>query len=360
VDATIATPVDRLLAGSAEHLLAAWDGDRRLLPFSSRLVADTIVHRYDHPIAVRYTVNSLLGLLAAARASAAGPSEEDVVALVEAFLERPERITSPADRGLATLLVSTLSPDRATVAPWVRRLAADVRLAGLDMQALAWVLWGAAAARRAGAARGADVAHCALERIVGELVDRTSGLPRHSARAYRRNIVSFGSLTYFLRAMHEAADVLHDRRARALFDGGVAHAAGLQGPRGEWPWMINCRTGAAFDRYPVFAVHQDSMAMLFLHPAQERGTPGAGEAVRRSLQWVLGANELDLCMFVERPFFAYRSIERAERAPRLRRYARALRGSAATDAGRVRVNRECRSYHLGWLLYVWSTAPRAA
>jgi hypothetical protein len=67
-------------------------------------------------------------------------------------------------------------------------------------------------------------------------------------------------------------------------------------------------------------------------------------------------------MFVERPFFAYRSIERAERAQRIRRYSRALRhrispSPATTDAPRVHLNDECRSYHLGWLLYVWSNRP---
>jgi len=56
----------------------------------------------------------------------------------------------------------------------------------------------------------------------------------------------------------------------------------------------------------------------------------------------------------------YRSIERAERLPRARRYARTLaRATAARPAGLVRndelrVNRECRSYHLGWVLFAWA------
>src|SRR5438093_6782818 len=31
----------------------------------------------------------------------------------------------------------------------------------------------------------------------------------------------------------------------------------LQGPQGEWPWMIDVRSGNPLDVYPVFAVHQD-------------------------------------------------------------------------------------------------------
>ena len=82
------------------------------------------------------------------------------------------------------------------------------------------------------------------------------------------------------------------------------------------------------------------------------------------MPWVFGANELLTPMYVERPFFAYRSIERAERAPRLRRGLRSLgrRASspgAVTGAGRIRINDECRSYHLGWILYVWSNRAEA-
>jgi hypothetical protein len=177
-------------------------------------------------------------------------------------------------------------------------------------------------------------------------------------------VVSFGALAYFLRAMHEAADTLGSNRTRALFEDGVARAISLQGPCGEWPWMINCRTGTAVDFYPVFAVHQDSMAMLFLHPALDSGLRRAGEAIGRSLAWDFGANELGRQMFVERPFFAYRSIERRERAPRLRRYLRSRRPGqvarpAAPDASDPRINDECRSYHLGWFLFVWAGRPEA-
>jgi hypothetical protein len=107
----------------------------------------------------------------------------------------------------------------------------------------------------------------------------------------------------------------------------------------------------------VFAVHQDSMAMLFLHPALDRGVPRIAKAIDRSVAWDFGENELATPMFVEEPFFAYRSIERTERAPRLRRYARsrlAARAPAGREARVVRINDECRSYHLGWILFAWT------
>ena len=179
----------------------------------------------------------------------------------------------------------------------------------------------------------------------------------HSLRPYRRNVVSFGSLVYFLRSMHEASTTLGDERAAAAFRAGVERALGFQGPQGEWPWMIDVARGRPFDRYPVFGVHQDSMSMLFLLPAVAAGVPGASQAVERSFRWVHGENELGLPMVVDEPFFfAYRAIERDERAPKARRYARWIARSEAGPApsGSLRVNRECRSYHLGWVLYAWA------
>jgi hypothetical protein len=355
-----------LLAGSVQNLRATWSSTFALFPFSSRLEGSTIVNDYGQPLAVRYTINSLLGLTEAARSPAVDFDEQELSALAAAFRARmEERPALPADRGLSTVLGCALDFDRATLRAQVRALGDVLAHSGpatLNMQDVAWILWGAAAARRAGLAEGGDVALRAYQLITSELIDPGTGLPRHSARRYRRNIVSFGALTYFLRAMHEAAAALAEERARDLFDAGVARAIALQGPRGEWPWMIDARSGTAFDFYPVFSVHQDSMAMLFLHPALDRGLPGANEAIARSVAWVFGDNELGQPMFVQEPFFAYRSIERAERAPRARRYARSVRhrlspSPATPDARRVRLNDECRSYHLGWLLYVWSNRP---
>jgi hypothetical protein len=46
--------------------------------------------------------------------------------------------------------------------------------------------------------------------------------------------------------------------------------------------------------------------------------------------------------------------------PRARRYVRWLRGDEDTKPPtRLHVNRECRSYHLGWLLYAWADDMQA-
>ncbi len=90
----------------------------------------------------------------------------------------------------------------------------------------------------------------------------------------------------------------------------------------------------------------------------------ASAATERSLRWNLGANELGAPMALTDPHpWIYRSIERVERAPRIRRYLRGIGPpprTAPPRAAHLRINRECRSYHLGWVLYVWSDPARRA
>jgi hypothetical protein len=116
--------------------------------------------------------------------------------------------------------------------------------------------------------------------------------------------------------------------------------------------------------YPVFTVHQDSMAMLFLLPARDADID-VGAAIDDSLAWNFGRNQLGESLVSERPFQVYRSVERVGRLPRARRYARTLAHAAAGRPGglasndSVRINRECRSYHLGWVLFAWAGRPGA-
>jgi predicted glycosyltransferase len=353
--------LEQVVEGSANNLVSTWDERRALFPFSSRHVEGTIVHDYDQPLAVRYTINSLLGLVRATQSSAPGsPELVETDRLVDRFLAlRAGRLADVADLGLLTLLLVESGRDSSAVLGELRNALDRRPLRSLVMQDLAWATWGASAAARAGSPGGRDVAARTYSAL-RSLADESTGLARHSTRSFRAGIVSFGALVYYLRALHEVAGALDDAAAAERFIAGVSRLLQLQGPQGEWPWMLDPRSGRIIDPYPVFGVHQDSMAMLFLLPAIERGLTQARAAVHRSLDWSLGANELSRPMYEWKPFFfPYRSIERVEALPRLRRYLRALPGSGnrrgeTWRASRVRVNDECRSYHPGWILYVWS------
>ena len=253
---------------------------------------------------------------------------------IDEFRSRYPSLANPGDRGLLLVLLAHRGDER-EIAQGVSDVAACAD-GTLNVQELAWMIWGATAAARAGDASAERLAHQLIGSLLARYVDPRSGLARHAHSGYRRDVVSFGSTVYFLRALYEYGSSFEHAASLELFDRGVQSMIDIQGPLGEWPWLIDVGSGLPVDPYPIFAVHQDSMAMLFLHPALDRDAPRAAEAISRSVAWVLGENEVATPMIKREPIVAYRSLERRDRVPRVRRYLRAVRGPERTANGRVR------------------------
>jgi hypothetical protein len=135
-----------------------------------------------------------------------------------------------------------------------------------------------------------------------------------------------------------------------------------QGPLGQWWWFYSLRSGEVIEGYPVYAVHQDAMAFMALTPLRAIGLETNEAPLERGIEWLFGANELERSLVRSRPSFICRCIQRAgsdpdafggvSRANRARMILRSLGlgGQVATDET-LEVLEECRSYHLGWLLY---------
>jgi hypothetical protein len=140
----------------------------------------------------------------------------------------------------------------------------------------------------------------------------------------------------------------------------------VQGPLGQWWWFYSSRSSAVLEGYPVYSVHQDAMAFMALMPLGDHSIPVPVEALRRGLEWELGANELRAELVRDDPPFLDRCIQRVgsnadgfggiSALNRLRLAMRAVapvgRGKAAEAASEeLEVLRESRPYHPGWLLY---------
>lgn len=352
-----------------KFLAAVYDPSQALFPFTTRLDHGTYRSVYDHPRVIRSTINCLVGLEEAARFSTLDGFTSSPESMVADFVARHrQRVVEPADLGLLLLLLAGNE-----VSPPLRQelVAAIGAIAGqsgarsrLTAQDLCWMLWGCCAAVGAGVAAGERPARQLFVQLTEHFAPRSSALATHDLRHGRFGIVSFGASAYFLRCLHEYADRFDDHDADRRFLAGVRALLGAQGPYGEWPWLLSKGDGRPLDVYPVFSVHQHSMSLLFLLPAFEKGLQEAGDAIRRSLAWVAGDNQLHRPMVHDEPFLVYRSLERKSRAPRPRRFARALltvasgrRGGLAAP-GKLRINTESRSYEMGWLLFALSDVQR--
>jgi hypothetical protein len=312
---------------------------------------------------VRYTINSLLGLQRAQALE--GEGFADPRELTHRFLERRlSDVQEPADLGLLLALLRETDPEHPAFAETfnrIRAIAIGNTSEHLIMQDVAWMVWGASAVVDV-LPQAEHVARTLYRGMTGSYLNRGSLVPRHTTRGYRSRFVSFGALVYFLRAVHEYTKATGDDVAGTLFEHGVRRTCELQGPLGEWPWLIDVSSGRAVDVYPIFGVHQDSMSMLFLLPALDGGMRGLDVTIERSFGWMLGRNELGIRMVHHDPPFFFRAIERDERVRarpylRARRYFRAVRPAAANRTSwraRARLNPECRSYHPGWVLFAWS------
>ena len=353
----------RYRAGAVRFLEAAWNDSLALFSYSTTLVKGAYVQDFAHPSVVRYTVNSLLGLQKAKQHRTDGdPFIGATDWLFERFLSvHGTELPSYGDTGLLTVALSERGD--ASAERTVKRLAAaviDGKVEQLTLQDASWMLWGLCAAARMGVT-GSETAARSLFRVLHRrFLHHDSLLGRHSANPLRSHVVSFGATAYWLRALYEYAFTFDDEYVDALFRYGAGRVIQIQGPLGQWPWMIGVASAQPVDPYPVFSVHQDSMSMLFLLPALERGVDGVEAAIDMSLAWLSGRNELELDMVVPEPFFVYRSFERNEHLDKARRYARSLwrrggrRTSGYSGQDGLRVNSECRSYQFGWVLYVWS------
>jgi hypothetical protein len=147
-----------------------------------------------------------------------------------------------------------------------------------------------------------------------------------------------------------------------------------QGPLGQWWWLYSSVTPRILEGYPVYSVHQDGMAFLGLVGLERLGAGSFGDALTRGLDWLSGRNELAVDLVERSPTIINRCIQRVgsdadgvfglSRANLRRALARSLaprviEDRTAVSPERLEVLRECRSYHLGWLLYADSLVQAA-
>lgn len=327
---------------------------------------------------VLYSSDSLIGILSQRRRS-----PDQVMDLGPAM---DGAVKAAAERNLADELGNMV---------WACTLAEDRRgegllqaLCQLDPEAepggnLGLFLYGLMAGARAyesqrdaAVAKGREVVADLLSRFSPQAevftgTGRRRGLPRRELVEY--GIASFAAQVYPLHGLaayylfteetpHPAVEVV----ARRIVD--------AQGPLGQWWWIYSTRQRAVIEGYPVYSVHQDGMAFLGLMELERLGIGGFRDALALGLDWELGANELNTSLVSRQPGSIARCIQRrgsqadgiygVSQLNFARMVARSLAPRLAGDRTgaepqNLEMLMECRSYHLGWLLYADSLVQAA-
>ncbi|MGV4981068.1 hypothetical protein ACVB8X_31800 [Streptomyces sp. NRAIS4] len=187
---------------------------------------------------------------------------------------------------------------------------------------------------------------------------------------YRAHVSCFADQTYPLQALaraHASGDSGGDAEALAAAEACAARICALQGDGGQWWWHYDARTGGVVEGYPVYSVHQHAMAPTALFDLADAGGTDFGASIRKGLRWMTDVPELAEHPQNREPLIhddlgvTWRKVYRGDP----KKAVRAARGLGTRVAPNLRlgsldrvyrplsVDRECRPYEFGWMLYAW-------
>jgi hypothetical protein len=300
------------------------------------------------------------------RAALKGATARDVT---ERLIRRLPEVTGLGDAGLICWAAAETGHKDLELALG-RLTEIESRLAVDDQVYTVEAAW-ALAALVAVAVAGGDKGDARLARWRGRLL---SGLARDRLYRhvlgpasgplvpwYRAHVGCFADQVYPLQALARLHALTGDGAALAAAEQVAAGICAAQGAEGQWWWHYDARSGHVVEGYPVYSVHQLSMGPMALLDLADAGGRRHLDEIVLGLHWMTERPETDEPLVVPELGLTWRKAARDDPHKLVRgtRAAATLlrQGSRLTVLDRVyppvAVDRECRPYELGWLLYAW-------
>ena len=313
----------------------------------------------------RYTAIALIGLAGEAEetvaAVLAGREPQDVCGRLLGDIERSEDLGEVA---LTAWAARALGHPGAAGA--VRRLKEmDPVEASFPTVEVSWSL----AALVCGGLAEAGLAEGVAWRLAASFRRRPGMFPHWPAGArspfLRRHVTCFADLVYPIQALSHYHRATGDAGALDVANRCADSMCDLQGPAGQWWWHFDARVGRVVERFPVYAVHQDSMAPMALFALRDAGGRDHADAAARGMAWLTDPPEIRGSLIDAQAGAIWRKVARHEPGKLVRglqaaasRLHPALRAPGVNALFRPGwIDYETRPYHMGWILHAW---PRAA
>ena len=197
--------------------------------------------------------------------------------------------------------------------------------------------------------------------------NRQSGLFPHAPTrkglsSLRSHVSCFADFVYPIQALSFYYQATGDSRASEIACACAEKMCELQGPQGQWWWHYDLRTGRVVERYPVYSVHQDSMAPMALFAlADACDKKDHSEAIDKSLGWLTNPPEIPNSLIDRERNVIWRKVARREPFKLVRKLqatASYLHQTLRVPGAdllfpAVSIDYESRPYHMGWILYAW-------
>ena len=217
---------------------------------------------------------------------------------------------------------------------------------------------------------GSEATDMALaERIADTLIGsfrQESGLFPHAPTkkglsVFRGHVCCFADLVYTIQALSHYYQATEDARAVKVAISCAERMCQLQGAEGQWWWYYDVRTGRVVERYPVYSVHQDSMAPMALFALAKACGRDHSESIEKGLRWLFNPAEIEGFLVDTERNVIWRRVGRHEPG----RLVRGLQSIASRLHPAIRlpavdivfppnsVDYESRPYHMGWILHAW-------
>jgi len=357
-DTRLLSLIRQLVAVSKTGLPGMYRTDRKLFAHTRRRVNDTTVEMQG--TSLRYSAIVLLG------ARWLDQREQRDVLGGENVAEFGRRLgdalgaaSNLGDLALATWIAASLDAEqtRELAQRLCRRLDGDV---GAFTVEVAWALSALTAARDV----VPDAAHGTCTRLLAALPDEHGVFPHRvdgKGAAFRSHVACFADQVYPIQALARYHAAFGDEPALEAANRCAATICRLQGPLGEWWWHYDVRTGGVVEGYPVYSVHQDSMAPMALLDLAEAGGADFSDEIRLGLRWLQDAPVAGNRLIDEQHGVIWRKLARREPGKLVRQLNAAttslhpgfrLPGIESVFPA-TRIDWESRPYHLGWVLDSW-------
>lgn len=318
-------------------------------------------------VSVRYTASVLIGLHGKPKEFVAdalhSQTAEDLCRKLIGDLDSISNMGDVAQIAWAARLFELPEADRA-----MKRLVELDPLADRHPTVeRAWALSACTAGKNIEQSLGERVAATLLEAHNAECGTFAHQGPRATAGRLRRHVFCFADFVYPVMALADWGAAVHDDTALSAARAGARQMCVTQGPKGQWWWHFDARTGRMIEKYPVYSVHQDSMAPMALFAAGDACGEDYSEAIAGGMRWLLEPSEIERSLIDNDRDVIWRKTCRREPG-KLTRSIQAGVSALAANWRAPAVDRlfppteidfESRPYHMGWILYVWSAARMA-